>query len=67
MNELDPNIPVEFALATVNNNQAELGRAIGLQRAAVNEWLRAGRQFLPPLAAHRFVRRFGECLRRPAG
>lgn len=54
--ELDPKITVAEALAWAGDNQAELGRRLGIGRASVNEWLFYKREYLPALQAHRYVR-----------
>ena len=53
---LDPEITVKQALELTNGNQAELARRLGIQRAAVNEWVTTHRKLLPELQAHRLVR-----------
>lgn len=60
MTSIDPQIRVVDALAKVGGNQAKLGRVLGITRASVNAWVLEGREFLPPLQAHRFVRLFGD-------
>lgn len=52
----DPEIPVSQALSAVGGNQAALGRMLGISRVAVNEWVKTGREYLPPLQAYRFLR-----------
>ena len=53
--KIDPEIEISHALSVVNGNQAELGRQLGVKRAAVNGWKSKNIKFLPPLYAHRFV------------
>ena len=55
--ELDYLIPVEVALKKTDGNQAALGRILGVKRAAANSW--KSRDYLPSLAASRFVRKYG--------
>lgn len=54
MTNLDPKVPVTEAILWAGS-QAELGRKLGVHRAAVSQWLAADRVFLPPLQAHRYV------------
>lgn len=58
--DIDPQIPLAYALAKVGGSQAELARKLNVKRASVHDWKRRGLQYLPPLQAHRFVRIFGE-------
>ena len=60
MNNTYPKIKLADALAKTNGNQAELGRELGYQRAYINELVRTKQEFLPEVAAWRFVNRFGE-------
>ncbi|MCC7193929.1 MAG: hypothetical protein IT356_00055 [Gemmatimonadaceae bacterium] len=56
LHDLDPQITVDAALRAYEYNQARLARALGLDRASVNEWVASGRMFLPALQAHRLQR-----------
>lgn len=56
MNDLDPLILVKDALKTTKNNQAALGRKVGIGRASVNQYVLENREYLPPLQAHRLLR-----------
>ncbi|MEJ1463344.1 MAG: hypothetical protein RPU15_08715 [Candidatus Sedimenticola sp. (ex Thyasira tokunagai)] len=60
MRDIDPKVPIQYALLKVNGNQAELGRQLGVERASVNAWVHSDREYLPELQAHRFVKIFGE-------
>ena len=64
--EIDPVIPLDFALEQVGGNQSELARRLNIERASVSDWKRRGLENLPPLQAHRFVRVFGVTPKRAA-
>ena len=56
MIDIDPKITVKEALHETDGNQAELARKLGIGRASVNEYVREGREYLPELQGHRFVK-----------
>jgi len=47
-------VTVEEALRYAGGSQAALGRLLGVQRAAVNQWVVRGRKHLPELQSFRF-------------
>lgn len=49
----DPEISVKDALALYRGNQSKLATALGINRAAISEWKKTKREFIPPLQAYR--------------
>lgn len=50
----DPKITINEAIEFSGNNQAELGRLLGLTRTTIHLWVKEKREYLPPLHAYRF-------------
>ncbi len=53
-------VTVKQALKRTNNNQAELGRVVGVSRSSVNEWVISGREYLPELRAYKYLEAFSK-------
>lgn len=56
--DVDPLIKLNDALALFDDNQSQMADALDLSRSVVNEWVKSGRELVPPLHAHRLVALF---------
>ena len=52
----DPQIRVDAALAAFGGVQARLAAALNINRTSVHGWITSGREYVPPLQAHRLAR-----------
>lgn len=58
----DPQIKVTDALELVNGNQSKLAAMLGVNRAAISEWKKSKRIYVPALQAYRLLQMFPEQL-----